>query len=215
VIVLGLTGSIGMGKSNAAAALRRLGVPVFDADAAVHRLLGRGGAAVPAVRAAFPMTEGAGGAIDRQRLGREVFGRPAELRQLEQILHPMVRQAERRFRAAARARRAPVVVLDIPLLFETGGDRRCDRVVVVSAPAWLQRQRVARRPGMTDSRLRAILAAQMPDREKRRRADFVVLTGLSRARTLRELKQILSILRRTEPRRALPRRRRGQVGRRR
>jgi dephospho-CoA kinase len=215
VIVLGLTGSIGMGKSNAAAALRRLGVPVFDADAAVHRLLGRGGAAVPAVRAAFPMAEGTGGAIDRQRLGLEVFGRPAELRQLEQILHPMVRQAERRFVAAARARREPVVVLDIPLLFETGGDRRCDRVLVVSAPAWLQRQRVARRAGMTDSRLRAILAAQMPDREKRRRADFVVLTGLSRARTLRELQQILSILRRTEPRRALPRRRRGRVGRRR
>jgi dephospho-CoA kinase len=215
VIVLGLTGSIGMGKSNAATALRRLGVPVFDADAAVHRLLGRSGAAVPAVRHAFPNVEGPSGAIDRQALGREVFGQPAELRRLEQILHPMVRQAERRFVAAARARREPVVVLDIPLLFETGGDRRTDYVLVVSAPAWLQRQRVARRPGMTDSRLRAILAAQTPDREKRRRADFVVLTGLSRARTLRELKQILSILRQTEPRRALPRRRRGRVGRRR
>lgn len=211
MIVLGLTGSIGMGKSNAAAALRRLGVPVFDADAAVHRLLGRGGAAVPAVRAAFPMAEGAGGAIDRQRLGREVFGRPAELRQLEQILHPMVRRAERRFLAAARARREPVVVLDIPLLFETGGERRCDRVLVVSAPSWLQRQRVARRSGMTDSRLRAILAAQMPDREKRRRADFVVLTGLSRADTLRRLKQILRLVRQPDGRGGSPRRRRQRV----
>lgn len=215
MIILGLTGSIGMGKSNAAAALRRLGVPVFDADAAVHRLLGKGGGAVAAVREAFPGTEGPGGAIDRQALGREVFGRPAELRRLEQILHPMVRRAERRFVAAARARREPNVVLDIPLLFETGGDRRCDRVLVVSAPAWLQRQRVARRRGMTDSRLQAILAAQTPDREKRRRADFVVLTGLSRARTLRELKQILRILRRTERGGAVPRRRRGPVGRRR
>jgi dephospho-CoA kinase len=194
VIVLGLTGSIGMGKSAAATVLRRLGLPVFDADAEVHRLLGRGGRAVAAVAAAFPGAEAPGGAIDRQALGREVFGRPAELRRLEQILHPMVRQVEGRFVAAARARREPIVVLDIPLLFETGGERRCDRVLVVSAPAWLQRQRVARRPGMTDSRLRAILAAQMPDREKRRRADFVVLTGLSRARTLRRLKQILRIL---------------------
>lgn len=206
MIVLGLTGSIGMGKSNAAAALRRLGVPIFDADAAVHRLLGRGGSAVPAVAAAFPMAEAVGGAIDRQALGREVFGRPEELRRLEQILHPIVRQAERRFVAAARSRREPIVVLDIPLLFETGGDQGCDQVLVVSAPAWLQRQRVARRPGMTDSRLNAILAAQTPDREKRRRADFVVLTGLSRAGTLRQLKRVLRILRREDGATALPRR---------
>ena len=206
MIVLGLTGSIGMGKSNAAAALRRLGVPIFDADAAVHRLLGRGGSAVPAVAAAFPMAEAVGGAIDRQALGREVFGRPEELRRLEQILHPIVRQAERRFVAAARSRRELIVVLDIPLLFETGGDRRCDRVLVVSAPAWLQRQRVTWRPGMTDSRLNASLAAQTPDREKRRRADFVVRTGLSRARTLRQLKRVLRILRREDGATAFPRR---------
>ena len=215
MIVLGLTGSIGMGKSNAAAALRRLGVPIFDADAAVHRLLGRGGSAVSAVAAAFPMAEAVGGAIDRQVLGREVFGRPEELRRLEQILHPIVRQAERRFVAAARSRRESIVVLDIPLLFETGGDRRCDRVLVVSAPAWLQRQRVARRPGMTDSRLNAILAAQTPDREKRRRADFVVLTGLSRARTLRQLKRVRRILRREDGATGLPRRRGARPTRRR
>jgi len=198
VIIVGLTGSIGMGKSTAAAALRRLGVPIFDADAAVHDLLARRGKAVPAVLAAFPTVEAPNGAIDRQALGREVFGRPAELRRLEQILHPMVREAERRFVSAARARSEPIVVLDIPLLFETGGDRRCDRVPVVSAPAWLQRPRVGRRRGMTDSRLRAILAAQTPDREKRRRADFVVLTGLSRAHTLRKLKGILKMLRQRE-----------------
>lgn len=206
MIVLGLTGSIGMGKSNAASALRRLGVPVFDADAAVHQLLGGGGGAVAAVASAFPMAAN-DGAIDRRKLGREVFGRPAELRRLEQILHPMVRRAERRFVAAAQARREPVVVLDIPLLFETGGDRRCDRVLVVSAPAWLQRQRVARRPGMTDSRFRAILAAQTPDREKRRRADFIVLTGLSRAQTLRRLKRVLDTLRQGQENAPPPRRR--------
>lgn len=205
MIILGLTGSIGMGKSTAAAVLRRLGVPVFDADAEVHRLLRRGGGAVAAVLATFPAAEAAGGGVDRQKLGREVFGRPVELRRLEQILHPMVRRAERRFVAAARTRREPLAVLDIPLLFETGGDRRCDAVLVVSAPAWLQRQRVTRRSGMTDSRLRAILAAQTPDREKRRRADFVVLTGLSRAHTLRRLKSILRILSR-EDGAALPRR---------
>jgi len=215
VIVLGLTGSIGMGKSTAGAVMRRLGVPVFDADAVVHRLLGSEGAAVPAVRAAFPEAERPAGGIDRQALGREVFGRPAKLRQLEQILHPLVRQVERRFLAAARARREPIVILDIPLLFETGGEQRCDRVLVVSAPAWLQRQRVARRPGMTDSRLRAILAAQIPDQEKRRRADFVVLTGLSRAHTLRRLKQILRIFCLREDRATMPGRRMHRARRRR
>ena len=194
MIVLGLTGSLGMGKSTAAGMLRRLGIPVHDADAAVHRLLGKAGAAVQDVAREFPAAR-AGDRIDRTALGRRVFGDAAALRRLEAILHPMVRAEENRFLAAARRRREPVVVLDIPLLFETGGEARCDGVIVVSAPLWLQRQRVLRRPGMTEARLRAIRVQQMPDREKRRRATWVVPTGLSRAATLRRLKRILRMVR--------------------
>jgi dephospho-CoA kinase len=195
VIVLGLTGSIGMGKSTAAGMLRRLGVPLFDADAAVHRLLGPGGDAVAAVEQAFPGVRDDTGAIDRHRLGMRVFGDPAALRRLEAILHPMVRQAETRFVRRAEARRERLVVLDIPLLYETGAPERCDYVLVVSAPARVQRERVMRRPGMTDSRLASILRAQMPDREKRRRADFVVPTGLGRGLTFRRLRQVVAELR--------------------
>jgi dephospho-CoA kinase len=200
VIILGLTGSIGMGKSTAAAMLRRLGVPVFDADAMVHGLLAPGGGAVAAVARAFPGVRDEAGGIDRLRLGQRVFGDPAARRRLEMILHPPVRRAEGRFVSAARRRRERLIVLDIPLLFETGGDRRCDAVLVVSAPARLQRERVLRRPGMTESRLAGILRAQLPDREKRRRADFVVLTALGRGGTYRHLKAIVTALRRGERR---------------
>jgi dephospho-CoA kinase len=195
VIVLGLTGSIGMGKSAAAAMLRRLGVPLFDADRVVHRLLAPGGGAVGRVAAAFPGVRDAAGGIDRRRLGERVFGDRAALARLEAILHPMVAAAEKRFLARARARREAIVVLDVPLLFESGGARRCDYVVVVSAPLFLQRQRVLRRPGMSEARFAAILAQQMPDAQKRRRADFVVPTGLGRGLTLRRLKRVLGILR--------------------
>jgi dephospho-CoA kinase len=195
VIVLGLTGSIGMGKSTAAAMLRLLRVPLFDADAAVHRLLAPGGGAVKKVAAAFPGVATPQRGIDRRRLGARVFDNPAALRRLEHILHPRVRAQERRFLAAARARGARVAVLDIPLLFETGGEVRCDYVMVVSAPAFLQRQRVLARHGMTDSRFAAILREQMPDREKRRRADFVVPTGAGRAPTLRCLRAIIRLAR--------------------
>lgn len=195
MIVLGLTGSIGMGKSTAAATLRRLGVPLFDADRAVHRLLAPGGGAVARVAAAFPGTGGETGGIDRRRLGAQVFSDPAALARLEAILHPMVRADEKRFIARARARRDPIVVLDVPLLFESGGAGRCDYVLVVSAPLFLQRQRVLRRPGMTEARFAAILAQQMPDSEKRRRADFVVATGLGRGLTLRRLNAVLRTLR--------------------
>jgi dephospho-CoA kinase len=207
VIVLGLTGSIGMGKSTAAAMLRRLRVPLFDADAAVHRLLAPGGAAVPAVAALFPEVESPQGGIDRRRLGARVFDNPAALRRLESILHPLVRARERRFLAAARGRGARVAVLDIPLLFETGGEARCDYVMVVSAPGFLQRQRVLQRPGMSDSRLAAILRQQMPDREKRRLADFVVPTGVGRAATLRRLRTIIRLLQDGRRRRRCRRRR--------
>jgi dephospho-CoA kinase len=206
VIVLGLTGSIGMGKSTAAAMLRRLGVPLFDADAAVHRLLAPGGAAVAAVAAAFPGVRNETGAINRQLLGRLVFGDAEALRRLEGILHPLVRQAEQRFVARTRGRREPLVVLDIPLLFESGGVARCDFVLVVSAPARLQRERVLRRPGMSESRFAGILRAQMADREKRRRADFVVATALGRGVTFRRLKAIVRVLRQGD----LPRRYNGE-----
>jgi dephospho-CoA kinase len=195
VIVLGLTGSIGMGKSTAATTLRRLRVPLFDADAEVHRLLGPKGAATGLVEAMFPGVRGAAGEVDRQRLGARVFTDPDALRRLEGILHPMVRRAEKQFVARMRARREPLVVLDIPLLFETGGEERCDCVLVVSAPLRLQRARVMRRPGMTEGRFAEIRRAQMPDREKRRRADFVVTTALARSAAARQLRAIVRALR--------------------
>lgn len=195
MIVLGLTGSIGMGKSTAAGMLRRLRVPLFDADAAVHRLLAPDGTAVERVAAAFPDVKTSEGGIERGRLGRQVFGDPPALARLEAILHPMVAAEESRFLARARARRSRLVVLDVPLLYESRGAGRCDYVLVVSAPAFLQRQRVLRRPGMSEARLAAILEKQMPDREKRRLADFVVQTGLGRNLTLRRLKAIVAELR--------------------
>lgn len=198
MIVLGLTGSIGMGKSTAAATLRRLRVPLFDADRVVHRMLAPGGSAVEAVAAAFPGVGSAEGGIDRVLLGQFVFSDPQALSRLERIIHPMVAARERQFLALARARREPIVVLDIPLLFESGSERRCDYVLVVSAPGLVQRQRVLRRPGMTERRLAAILNNQMPDREKRRRADFVVPTGSSRNLSLRRLRAIVRRLRNRE-----------------
>jgi dephospho-CoA kinase len=187
--VIGLTGGIGMGKSAAAAALRRLGLPVFDADAAVHRLQAPGGAALPAIARAFPGTV-RDGILDRAALRAAALGEPAALRRLEAILHPMVRAAERRFLARARAQGHRLAVLDIPLLFETGGEDRADIVVVVSAPAAVQRQRVRAR-GRSDSQIDAILARQMPDAEKRRRADHVVRTGLSRHHSQLHLRRLV------------------------
>jgi dephospho-CoA kinase len=174
MLVLGLTGSVGMGKSTTAGFFVEAGVPVHDADAAVHRLYA--GEAVPLIEAAFPGTT-SGGAVDRIRLARRVLGDPAALKRLEAIVHPLVQASERRFLADAEARGDKVVVLDIPLLFETGGEQRVDAVVVVSAPAEVQRKRVMERPGMTAEKFDAILAQQMPDPEKRRRADFVVDTS--------------------------------------
>lgn len=206
MVILGLTGSIGMGKSTAAAMFRLLGVPVHDSDAAVHRLLAEDGAAVAAVEAAFPGVA-RDGRVDRQRLAARVFGDPEALERLERILHPKVRQATLEFlKQQARARR-PIVVLDIPLLFETGGERLCDAVVVVSAPAAVQAARVLSRPGMTRERFGAILAKQMSDREKRRRADFVVSTGASKRETLRRISGLVKVMRRRAPRRWPPRRR--------
>ena len=174
MFILGLTGSIGMGKSTTAAFFAAEGVPVHDADAAVHRLYE--GEAVAPIEAAFPGTT-ANGKVDRAKLAARVLGDEAARKRLEAIVHPLVRASETRFLAAARIRGAPVVVLDIPLLYETGGEKRVDAVVVVSAPPEVQRARVLARPGMTPERFEQLLAAQVPDAEKRRRADFVVDTG--------------------------------------
>lgn len=192
MIVLGVTGSIGMGKTRAAEVLRRCGVPVHDADAEVHRLLREDHAAIAAVEAAFPgVTRHR--IIDRQEIGRRVFGDEDALRRLESILHPRVRATASRFLQRARRERRPVVVLDIPLLFETGGRERCDAVIVVSAPRFIQTSRVLRRPGMTPARLAAILARQMPDEMKQRLADFVVPTGLDRRTSLQALRRIVTL----------------------
>ena len=197
--VIGLTGGIGMGKSTAAAAFRRARLPVFDADAEVHRLQADGGAALPAIAAGFPGTVRARGGVlslVRPALRSAVIGNEVALRRLEAILHPMVRAAEAAFLARARRSRAPAAVLDVPLLLETGGERRVDTVLVVSAPRPVQVQRVARRRRMTPEQSAAVIARQMPDAEKRRRADVVVQTGLSRRHAQRALRRfILGLLR--------------------
>jgi dephospho-CoA kinase len=188
--VIGLTGGIGMGKSTAARSFRRAGVQVFDADAAVHELQARGGRAVAPIAVAFPGAVRAG-AVDREALRSAVLGNPDALRRLERIIHPLVRDMQRRFLARARRDRQRLVVLDIPLLFETRGDREFDLILVVSAPAQVQRRRVLARPGMTPERLAAILARQTPDAEKRRRADVVVRTGLSRHHADRAIRRVI------------------------
>ncbi len=199
--VLGLTGGIGMGKSTAAAALRRAGVPVFDADATVHALQRPGGAAVAAIAALRPETLRDGG-IDRDRLRAAVLEDPALLGRLEAILHPLVRALEGRFLRRARRAGRRLAVLDVPLLLETGGERRVDRVLVVSAPRAVQVSRVRRRRSMSEAEVARLIARQMPDREKRRRADLVLSTGLSRAHSLLRLRRMLARLRAgTVPRR--------------
>jgi len=190
--IIGLTGSIGTGKSTAARMLARLGLPVHDADATVHALFARGGKAVPAVAAAFPEAV-VNGAVDRAVLGRQVFGDPAALRRLEAIVHPLVRAAEADFLRRQRRRHAHAVVLDIPLLFETGAERRCDLVVVVTCPRFLQAQRVLARPGMTRTRLDQIRAQQVPEAEKCRRADLVIPTGCGPRPALRKIKGVRGI----------------------
>src|SRR5215469_13074724 len=174
MFVLGLTGSHGMGKSTTAKMFAEEGVPVHDADAAVHRLYEA--EATPLIEAAFPGTT-VDGKVNRDVLGRRVLGNAAAVKMLEEIVHPLVQKAEERFLAEAERAGATVAVLDIPLLFETGGEKRCDAVVVVSAPSEVQRVRAFERPGMTEQKFHRILANQMPDAEKRARADFVVDTS--------------------------------------
>lgn len=189
--IIGLTGSIGMGKSTVAAMFRRLGVPVFDADAEVRRVQGPGGRALAAIEDLFPGTTHAGG-LHRERLGAAVFGDHAKLRALEQILHPLVAEAQGRFLSAHRLK--PAVVLDVPLLFEKGGWRLCHLTVVVSAPARVQRARVLARPGMTREKFAGILRGQMPDAQKRARADVVIETGRGRRHTWIAVKRLVDSL---------------------
>lgn len=188
MFILGLTGSIGMGKTTTARFFAEAGVPVHDADAVVHRLYD--GEAAPAIEAAFPGTT-SGGKVDRAKLSARVVSDQAALRRLEAIVHPLVRQAETRFLAEAEKKGAPAVVLDIPLLFETGGGERVDAIVTVTAPPDVQRARLLQRPGLTEEKLEALIANQLPDAEKRRRADFIVDTsqGFDPART--QVKDIL------------------------
>jgi dephospho-CoA kinase len=188
MVILGLTGSIGMGKSTAAGFFAEAGAPVHDADAAVHRLYA--GAAAAAIEAAFPGTV-AGHKVDRARLGEQVIDDPAALKRLEAIVHPLVRREEERFLQAAEDAGATIAVLNIPLLFETGGETRCDAVVVVSAPPEMQRARVMTRPGMTEEKFASLLGKQVPDAEKRRRADFVVDTSGDLDSTRAQVRAIL------------------------
>ncbi len=191
MMVVGLTGGIGMGKSTAAGALRRAGIPVFDADAAVHRLQAPGGRALPAIAAAFPGTV-RDGVLDRAALRAAVLADRARLRVLEAIIHPLVQAEQRRFLARARGAGRRMAVLDIPLLFETGGAARVDRVMVVSAPRAIQVARVRRRRRMSDEEIARVIALQVPDAEKRRRADMVVRTGLSRFHATRAIRRWLA-----------------------
>ena len=194
MIVIGLTGSVGMGKSATAAMFAEAGAPAYDADAEVRRLYAPGGAAVAKVEAAFPGVA-VDGAVDRARLGERVLGHPESLARLNAIVHPLMGEARAEFFRRAREAGAAIVVLDIPLLFETGGERSVDKVVVVSAPSETQRARVLARPGMTEAKFAALLAAQIPDVEKRAKADFIIDTsqGFDRARS--QVQDILAALR--------------------
>lgn len=191
-VTVGLTGSIAMGKSTAAGFLRHLRIPVFDADAVVHDLLGPGGEALGALEARFPDAVGPAG-VDRAKMGALAFSDPRALADLERIVHPLVHKARRRFLRAAALRRRPVVALDVPLLFEGGDLSPYDLVAVVSAPGFLQKQRALRRPGMTAEKLDGILDRQISDYRKRRLADTVIPSGLGRHETLRRLKRMLKL----------------------
>lgn len=193
MIVLGLTGGIGMGKTTVAAQFQSLGVPVCNADDIVHRLLAPGGEAAAAVGEAFPEAV-RGGAIDRSALGGIVFGDGEKRRRLESILHPLVIAGENAFIEEQKKRGAKAAALEIPLLYETGAESRCDKVIVVTAPPETQKQRALARPNMTEEKLSRILALQMPDAEKRRRADFVVDTGGGMEDSMRQVKNVLRTL---------------------
>lgn len=191
MIRIGLTGSIGMGKSTVAEMFAKAGIPVFDADAEVRRMQGPGGSLISAIGAAFPETL-VDGNLDRERLAAIVLADPAKLARLESIVHPAVATAREEF--IARHRDSPAVLFDIPLLFEAGGERAFDKVIVVSAPAEIQRRRVLERPGMTEAKLASIIARQLPDADKRARADFVIDTATHLSTTEDQVEDIIACL---------------------
>ena len=192
MVIIGLTGSIGMGKTNAANNFKQFGIPVHNADRVVHEMMCKGGEALRPISELFPAAF-KGGIIDRKIIAQEVFADMKALKSIESILHPLVLMRERRFLSHCARQRRGVVVLDIPLLFETRGEERCDKVITVSAPEFVQRQRVISRPGMTYERFKSILARQMSDEEKRYRSDFVVLTGLGRNSSLLQIRKIVGL----------------------
>lgn len=196
LFIIGLTGSIGMGKSTTAQILRKMGFPIYSADMAVHALLKKGGPAVAPVAKLFPESLKRG-AINRKILGNSVFGKPQKLKNLEKIIHPLLRKSEKDFLKKAKYNNKIAAILEIPLLFETGADKRCDLSLCVTAPRAIQKARVLSRPHMSEERFRAILARQMPDAQKRKKADFVISTGVSKAATeqlLRSLFKKLALL---------------------
>ncbi len=190
--IIGLTGSIGMGKSTIAAMFAALGVPIFDADAAVHTLYAPGGRAVPLIRAVFPEAVRPNGSVDRAVLGQHMRSDPLNLEVLTSFIHPWVGDMRRAFLEAARAAGAEAVLFDIPLLFETGGESQVDATIVVSAPESVQRERVLARPGMTDALFESLLSRQMPDAKKRKRADYVISTANGRDGSRAVVERILT-----------------------
>ena len=190
MIIIGLTGSIAMGKSKTAEMFVRLGIPMHDADACVHAFMKKGGKAVKAIATIFPDILENGG-INRSKLSGIALNNPSNLRKLEEILHPLVKEEERKFRQACQRKRAKIAVLNIPLLFETASNKRCNLVVVASAPAFIQKQRVLNRIGMNETKLKTILAKQIPDWQKRQKADFIVQTGIGYRHSLRQVKRII------------------------
>jgi dephospho-CoA kinase len=199
MIVLGLTGSIGMGKSTAAALFRRLGVPVFDADASVHHLQSLEGKALPMIASTFPGTVGAAG-LDRSKLRLHVFDNPAALKKLEAIMHPLVKQAQQHWLRVQAQRRQTLVVLDVPLLFEKGGWRSCDVTAVVTAPYHIQKTRVLSRPGMTEATFQSILKLQLPDPVKCTRASYLIRSGRGRRQTMLDVQAIIQTATKFSPR---------------
>ncbi|WP_420854631.1 dephospho-CoA kinase [Sneathiella marina] len=193
MLVVGLTGSIGMGKSTVAEMFRQLQVTVHDIDADVHKLYAEGGAAVEPIRAQFPEAV-VDNKVDRARLSKMVLGNEVEIRKLEAITHPLLGQGRADFFAAAEQQGARIVVLDVPLIFETGGEKNFDKIVVVSAPEEVQRKRVLAREGMTAEKFEAILARQVPDAEKRRQADYVINTNCPKEATLEQVRALLEDL---------------------
>ena len=194
MLIIGITGSIAMGKSTAASMLSKLNIPIHDADKTVHRLFRKSGGAYNSIAKVFPEAVDKNG-VDRMKLGREVFGNPDRLALLESIVHPLVSRARKKFIQGHRRTKSKLVILDVPLLYETGGDKGCDKVMVVSAPAFLQKQRALSRPNMSLKKFGDILSHQIPNREKCKRADYVIQTGLGKAHTYCVLKRIIYKLR--------------------